>query len=51
MKIVNRTGIGYSSAIIDVNKNLSPDGSYLVVPKNAVIEFKYPEVDIKGKVR
>lgn len=51
VKIVNRTGIGYSSAIIDVNKNLSPDGSYLVVPKNAVIEFKYPEVDIKGKVR
>ena len=51
VKIVNRTGIGYSSAILDINKNLSPDGSYLIVPKNAIIEFKYPEVDIKGKVR
>ena len=51
VKIVNRTGIGYSSATIDIDKNLSPDGSYLIIPKNAIVEFKYPETDIKGKIR
>lgn len=51
VKLVNRTGSDYSSAGIIINDNLSPDGSYLVVPKNAIVEFKYPSVDIRGKVR
>ena len=51
VKLVNRTGADYSSAAISINENLSPDGSYLVVPKNAIVEFKYPSVDIRGKVR
>tara|TARA_R100000152_G_C6604657_1_gene60569 strand:+ start:58 stop:438 length:381 start_codon:yes stop_codon:yes gene_type:complete len=51
VKIVNKTGGQYSAAAFDINKNLSPDGSYLICPKNAIFEIKFPEADIKGKVR
>ena len=51
VKFVNKTGIGYSNATIDMNKNLSPNGDYLIIPKNAIAELKYPETDIKGKIR
>ena len=50
-KFINKTGTNYSSATIDINKNLSPDGDYLIIPKNAIAEIKFPETDIKGKVR
>jgi len=51
VKLTNKTGTEYSSVTLDINQNLSPDGSYLVVPKNAVVEIKYPSVDIKGRIR
>jgi len=51
VKLINKTGISYSGATIDINRNLSPDGDYLVTPKNAIIEIKYPDTDIKGKIR
>jgi len=51
VKIVNKTGGQYSSAGFNVDKNLSPDGSYLMAPQNAVFEIKFPDTDIKGKVR
>ena len=51
VKFINKTGTGYSNATIDMNKNLSPNGDYLIIPKNAIAELKYPEVDIKGKIR
>jgi len=50
VKIVNKTGANYSSANLDINENLSPDGSYLVVPGNALVEIKFPSTDIRGKV-
>jgi len=50
-KLVTRFGSGYSDAQIIINNSLAPDGSYLIVPKNAIVEFKYPSVDIKGKIR
>jgi len=49
--IVNKTAGQYSPAGFNVDKNLSPDGSYLMAPQNAVFEIKFPAVDIKGKVR
>jgi hypothetical protein len=49
--VFSRAGGQYSGAQIDLDKNLSQDGSYLIVPKNAVLEMKFPEVDIIGKVR
>jgi hypothetical protein len=51
VKLVNKTGTTYSSITIDINANLSPDGSYLVVPKNAIVEIKYPQTDIAGRIR
>jgi hypothetical protein len=50
VKIINKSGGSYSAASIEINDNMSPDGSYLVVPNNAILEMKFPEVDIIGKV-
>jgi len=51
VKIITKSGANYSSTQIDINSNLSPDGSYLIVPKNAIVEIKFPQTDITGKVR
>ena len=51
VRLVNKTDSNYSAASIDVNANTAPDGNYLMVPKNAIVEIKFPEVDIQGKVR
>tara|TARA_Y100001938_G_C8080814_1_gene428938 strand:- start:201 stop:1997 length:1797 start_codon:yes stop_codon:yes gene_type:complete len=51
VKIVPKTGGSYSYVDLQVNKNLSPDGSYLMCPKNAIFELKFPQTDVKGKVR
>jgi hypothetical protein len=51
VKLVNKTGTTYSSITLDINSNLSPDGGYLVVPRNAIVEIKYPQTDIVGRVR
>ena len=50
VNIINKNGSNYSSISLDINANLSPDGSYLMVPKNCIIEIKYPQVDIVGKI-
>jgi len=51
VRMVNKTGTNYSGNTININNNTSPDGTKLVIPKNAVIEIKYPDTDIKGQVR
>jgi hypothetical protein len=51
VKIVNKTGTNYSGATIQIEKNLSPDGNMIIIPKNAVVEIKYPASDISGKAR
>ena len=51
VKVVNKAGGNYASAQLNINKNMSPDGSYLVTPYNAILEIKFPSMDIKGKVR
>jgi len=51
VKIVSKSGGSYSSSSISINENLSADGSYVVVPNNAIFELKYPENDIIGKIR
>jgi len=51
VKIITKSGTNYSSTQIDINSNLSPDGSYLIIPKNAIVEIKFPQTDITGKVR
>ena len=51
VKLVNKTGGQYSFVKFDINSNLSADGDFLIAPKNAVFEIKFPDTDIKGKVR
>lgn len=51
VKLVNKTGANYSGVQIDINTNLSPDGTQLVIPKNLILEIKYPDTDIVGKIR
>ena len=51
IKIVNKNGSNYSSTQFDINENTSPDGSSIIVPRNAVAELKFPTVDIVGKIK
>ena len=51
VKIVNKTGAQYASTQFEVDSNVSPDGSYLICPKNCIFELKFAATDIKGKVR
>ena len=51
VKIVGKTGGEYSTSTINIDKNFSPDGSYVIVPKNAIVELKFPETDIVGKIK
>ena len=50
-RLFNKTGPNYSSAAININKNLSPDGNQLVIPKNAIVEFKFRNTDFVGKAK
>jgi len=49
--LTNKGGTNYSGVEIVINDNLSPDGTYLIAPKNALFEIKYPATDITGKIR
>ena len=51
VKINNKSGGQYSPTTFVVNKNMSPDGTQLLCPANGIFEIKFPEVDIRGKVR
>jgi hypothetical protein len=50
-KVVNKVGSNYSSVTYNINTSTSPDGTYLICPKNAIFEIKYPTSDIQGKIR
>jgi len=51
VKLVNKTGGNYAGTTFDINANMSPDGTYLIAPKNCVFELKFPAVDIKGMIK
>lgn len=38
----------YSSIRMDFDEAMSQDGSYIMTPKNVIMELKYPDADIKG---
>ena len=50
-QIINKTSVNYSNVFFSISDNVSPDGDMIVCPKNAIFEMKFPEVDIKGKLR
>ena len=51
VQIINKNTSNYSNVFFSIAENMSPDGDTLVCPKNAIFEMKFPEVDIKGKLR
>jgi hypothetical protein len=51
VQIINKTSANYSNVFFDIEDNTSPDGDYILTPANAIMEMKFPEVDIKGKLR
>jgi hypothetical protein len=50
VKISNKSGGDYSPTTFSINKNMSPDGTQLLCPANAIFEVKFPSVDIRGKI-
>ncbi len=50
VQVLKRAGLNYSNHSFNINKNLSADGRFVVVPKNAVLEIKFPEDDIIGTI-
>jgi hypothetical protein len=51
VRIVNKVGSEYSDAYLDINSYISSDGTQLLIPKDHIVEFKYPSVDIKGVIK
>jgi hypothetical protein len=44
-------GTGYASTRFDLHQQLSSDHRSISVPKNVVIEVKYPDQDIQGTIK
>jgi len=51
VKVIRKSGAGYSEHFYDIDANISDDGRYINVPQNVIFELKYPEVDIKGTIK
>ena len=49
--IKNLQGGEYSNTPFDFDKVLSKDGTYYKIPKNVVLELRFPDLDLKGKVK
>ena len=45
---MQKTGGDYSPVNINFDEALSSDGTYIMTPKNAIMELKFPSRDIKG---
>ena len=50
VKINKKVGGNYSTIALDIENGISSDGRFLKVPKNVILELKYPNVDIKGTI-
>jgi hypothetical protein len=51
VKIKNIYGGNYSSTTFDFDKVISKDGTYYMTPKNVILELRFPDKDLKGKVK
>jgi|TARA_R110000851_G_scaffold236991_3_gene389720 hypothetical protein len=50
VKINRQVGGKYSDVALDLTNGTSSDGRYINVPKNVILELKYPDSDIKGVI-
>jgi len=48
VRVMQKRGSDYSSVNINFDDAMSSDGTYIMTPKNAIMELKYPNRDIKG---
>ena len=48
VRVSQKKGADYASVNINFDETLSSDGTYIITPKNAIMELKYPNRDIKG---
>jgi hypothetical protein len=51
VEIVTKTGAPYSTTRLDIQAQTSPDGRYINVPSNVILELLNPASDIKGTIR
>jgi hypothetical protein len=51
LKINNKYAGVYASIPFDFDKVRSKDGTYYKIPKNVILELRYPDSDIKGVAR
>jgi len=51
VKIKNLSGNPYSSTTFDIDKYTSPDGRFIQVPEDTIMELRFPLKDIRGTVR
>ena len=51
VEIVLKTGLPYSTTRYNLQKSISADGTELTVPKNVVLEVRFPNLDIKGTLK
>ena len=50
VEVENKSGALYSNVYLDLNRHLSADRRILHVPKDHILEVKYPLDDIKGAI-
>ena len=48
VRVGQKRGADYSSVNINFDDAMSSDGTYIITPKNAIMELKYPNRDIRG---
>lgn len=48
VNIFQKTGGNYSTTRFDIKSQTSADGTFIKVPRNVIVEVKYPDVDIVG---
>jgi phage-related baseplate assembly protein len=51
VKIVQKSGLNYSSQAFNLDNSYSDDGRYLIAPDNVIFEIKFPQNDIKGTIK
>jgi len=51
VRIVSKVGSQYSDVYLDIDSNLSSDGTKLFIPNDCIAEFKFPSTDIKGTIK
>jgi hypothetical protein len=49
--ITLRTGGAYSGVSLSIADRISPDGRYVDIPKNCIVEIRNPVQDIKGVIK